>query len=58
MQTNGAPIGIGLSCAMARLKMNTWDRKLKTILAKNKVKLETVFRYLDWWGLLRALVAG
>ena len=59
LQTNGAPIGVRLSCAVARLIMNTWDRKLKTILAKNKVKLETVFRYLDdWRGFLKALVAG
>ena len=41
--------------------MNTWDRKLTTILAKNKVKIETetVFRYLDdWRGIMRALAAG
>ena len=54
LQTNGAPIGVRLSCAVARLIMNTWDQKLKTIQAKNKVKLETVFRYLDGWrGIMR-----
>ena len=58
-QSNGAPIGVRLSCAVARLIMNTWDRKLKTILAENKVKFETVFRYLDdWRGIMRALAAG
>ena len=58
-QSNGAPIGVRLSCAVARLIMNTWDRRLKTILAENKVKFETVFRYLDdWRGIMRALAAG
>ncbi len=43
---------------MPQLIMNTWDQQLKTILAKNKVKLETVFRYSDGWrGIMRAMVA-
>ena len=44
-QSNGAPIGVRLSCAVARLIMNTWDRRLKTILAENKVSLQ-IFRRL------------
>ena len=47
LQSNGAPIGVRLSWAVAQLIMNMWDWKLKIIFAENKVKLETVFRYLD-----------
>ena len=48
-----------LSCAVARLVMNMWDRELKTILDTNKLQLEEVFRYLDdWLGFMLALKAG
>ena len=59
MQRKGYPIGVRLSCAVARMVMNMWDRKLKTILDTNKLQLEEVFRYLDdWRGIMKALKAG
>ena len=59
VQRKGCPIGVRLSCAVARLVMNMWDRNLKTILDTNKLHLEEVFRYLDdWRGIMKALKAG
>ena len=46
VQKKGCPIGVRLSCAVARLVMNTWDKNLKTILDTNKLHMEEVFRYL------------
>ena len=59
LQRDGAPIGERLSCAVARLVMNKWDRKFIATLNTNKIKMETGFRYMDDTRVfLRALALG
>ena len=59
IQRDGAPIGVRLSCAVARLVMNKWDRKFMAVLNTNNIKTETAFRYMDDKRvILRALALG
>ena len=36
-----------LSCTVARLVMNMWDRKLLPVLNTNGLRIETAFQYMD-----------
>ena len=47
LQSDGAPIGVRLSCGVARLVMNLWDKKFMAALDANNIKIETAFRYVD-----------
>ena len=47
LQQDGAPIRLRVSCAVARLVMNMWDRKLLTVLNTNGLRIETAFQYMD-----------
>ena len=59
IQRDGAPIGVRLSCAVARLVMNKWDRKFMVVLDTNGIKTGTAFRYMDDKRVvLRALALG
>ena len=54
----GVNIYLKLSCAVAKLVMNMWDRKL-IILDTNRFLMEAKFRPMDdWRGLPRAMSPG
>ena len=46
-QTEGGPIGLRSTCAVARVIMSRWDMKWKERLAMNNIQLETDARYVD-----------
>ena len=47
LQKSGLPTGVRASCGLARLVGNSFDKELKKVLDKNKVVVDTAFRYLD-----------
>ena len=59
VQRSGTPIGVRLSCGVARLVANSFDKELKVLLDNNKIKVDAIFRYLDdHRNILRALAPG
>ena len=46
-QTEGGPIGLRSTCAVARVVMARWDIKLKTRLAVSNILAELDGRYVD-----------
>ena len=46
-QSEGGPIGLRSTCAVARVIMNRWDAKWKDKLKINNIELESDARYVD-----------
>ena len=47
LQQEGGPIGLRATCAVARVTMNAWDVKWKTMLYTNNIRLDSGSRYMD-----------
>ena len=65
LQRQGGPIGLRSTCAVARITMMHWDRKLAEFLEASNIRLEMGARYMvdtrlysfrlemgSWWTLL------
>ena len=46
-QSKGSPIGVRGSCGAARVVMGMWDKVLKEIMMKERLRSEISFRYVD-----------
>ena len=46
-QTDGAPIGMRLACAVARIVMGMFDRKLAVVCKEQRLEIQERFRYMD-----------
>ena len=55
LQRKGGPIGLRVTCCVARITMLHWDGKLLEKLKKNNVKLDEGARYMDD---IRAILSG
>mgnify|MGYP003346331766 CR=1 FL=1 len=47
LQRSGAPIGVRLSCAAARVVMNMFDRELAEAMTRSGLVSQARFRYMD-----------